>query len=118
MAYLDFSERFVAADVQDADVIEPGFSPREWSVIGLAHYDTRASLHKPGRIRRFVERLFDVRRANALADPRLEALRRMTVLLRRGVDKIASGEIERFFASGYTQLQLAALAGHLGKAAR
>ncbi len=54
-------------------------SPLERQVVLLATRDDRASVCRGGRVRRLLDALLGLRRANALADPRLEALRRFCV---------------------------------------
>ena len=60
-----------------------GFTPLEEQVIALAVRDTLASLEAPGRIERLVALVFGLKaQAHALADKRLEALRRAVVVTR------------------------------------
>lgn len=120
MAYLDLSEPHLAlaAAVPVRQQEASGFSPMEWAVIGLARYETRASLAAPGRFRRFVERLFDIRRPNPFASARLETLRRVAVLLRRGTAWLGADERTAFLASGFSPAQLDMLAQHLAGADR
>ncbi len=62
--------------------IEPvEFTPLEEQVITLARMDRLGSLEAPGRIERFFSLIFGLNpRMRALADPRLEALRRAVVV--------------------------------------
>ena len=61
----------------------PVFSAVEEQVITLARADTLASLEPPGMMERAVRLLFGLRaRSRALADMRLEALRRALVVTR------------------------------------
>lgn len=120
MAYLDLSGPRLAlagaAPSATGVASAPQFNAFEWAVIGLSRHDTPTSLSEPGRFRRALERFFRIRRGNALANPRLEALRRMAVLLRRGVT--SPDETARFLASGYSDDQLTALARHVDGKAR
>jgi hypothetical protein len=59
--------------------IKPEFSPLEWSVIRLARIDRLWTIQTAGRLRRFWNWI--IGRGNPeLANPKLEALRRMAVL--------------------------------------
>ncbi|WP_419828160.1 hypothetical protein [Sphingomonas sp.] len=59
------------------------FSAVEEQVITLARHDTLASLEPPGTMERAVRLMFGLRaRSRALADTRLEALRRAVVVAR------------------------------------
>jgi hypothetical protein len=59
------------------------FSPLEQQVIALARTDRFGSLEAPGRIERFFSFVFGLNPSRrALADPRLEALRRAVVCAR------------------------------------
>jgi len=117
MAYLDLSEaRLSPAFAPTAT--QTTFSGREWMVIALARGDTASSLEEPSRFRRTIEAFFKIRRANRLADPRLEALRRMAVLLRTGRGDTSAEERAGFFSAGFSRSQLAALTGFVAKAIR
>ena len=60
-------------------VSKPDFSTLEWSVIRFARLDRLWTIRAAGRIRRFWN--WVLARGNPeLADPKLEALRRMAVL--------------------------------------
>jgi alkylhydroperoxidase family enzyme len=62
---------------------EPAFSPLERQAIALGARDTLGSLEPAGRIERLVALVFGLRASSrALADPRLEALRRAAVVAR------------------------------------
>jgi hypothetical protein len=59
------------------------FTPLEEQVIELAQTDGPASLEAPGLVERLLKTIFGLRSATrALADPRLEALRRAVVVTR------------------------------------
>jgi alkylhydroperoxidase family enzyme len=64
--------------------VEPAeFSPLEEQVIALARTDGLATLETPGRIEKLFSFLFGLNLGRrALADPRLEALRRAVVVAR------------------------------------
>ncbi|WP_315761543.1 hypothetical protein [Sphingomonas sp. Y38-1Y] len=107
MAYLAFSE--VAAGSAVAPVattvapapVRASFSPLEWSVIALAKRDTIASLREPGRISMAMGLLFGERPNPRLADPKLEALRRMAVLSWKHGFEVDTSEIRNFVRAGF-----------------
>ena len=119
MAYLDLDQMFPAparsrTTQQDAARTEaaaalPGFSALEWSVIALAKHDTLASLATPGRLSRALGSVFGLGTASRLADPRLDALRRIAVHAWRRGFALPMAEINRFVAAGYAEAQIETL---------
>ena len=113
MAYLDLDNMFaspVASRAQTVAVPAPtGFSALEWSVIALAKRDTLRSLASPGRVSRAMGSLFGLGTASRLADPRLEALRRMAVYARRRGFALPMAEIQGFLAAGFAEAQIETL---------
>lgn len=104
MAYLAFAEAAAgcaAAPVPASFRPKPAFSPLEWSVVALARRDKVASLREPGRISVAMGVLFGERPNPRLADPHLEALRRMAVLSWRHGYEVDTSEIRRFVDAGY-----------------
>lgn len=98
---------------------EPASSPilsgLERSVIRLSAGDGRRSLAGPaGPAERLVGWVFGLRRPPPLADPRLEALRRLAVLFRLEGERIDGGEIADFLAHGFTIEQLGAIRALIG----
>ena len=87
MAY-DTTEAPAALSVEDEPFLlrgahEAEFSPLEEQVIDLARRDGLGSLEAPGRIERFLTFAFGLNIGRrALADERLEALRRAVVVTR------------------------------------
>jgi hypothetical protein len=77
-------------------------------VLVLARRDRVSSLSPAGPVGRALKALFGVERANMLADPRLEAMRRLAVLARRGGRSVAR-ELPRFLACGYEPRHAAAV---------
>ncbi|MCW3796730.1 hypothetical protein OMW55_02770 [Sphingomonas sp. BN140010] len=77
-------------------------SPLEWSIVAMAERDNLASLREPGRIAAALESLFGLTRANRLAHPRLEALRRVAVHAWRHHWNVPSSELKAFVAEGFT----------------
>lgn len=118
MAYLDISEAYpenlaqqqptVTAPVE-APVVTDRLSPLEWSVVALARGDRISSLYTPGRIAVAMGRIFGTSNNPRLADPRLEALRRLAVLAWHHGHVLPTSELARFFAAGFTSDQLETL---------
>ena len=85
MAYLariePAHEAFMTAGqaVSEQVVAEPGFTDLEWSIIRLAKVDRLWTLRSATRSRRLLNRFLGRNPNPALANPRLEALRRMAV---------------------------------------
>ena len=106
MAYIDFQRFEGEATQAPADTIALRSAPRdfsalEWSVVAMAQKDSLASLKAPGRIASAIGSLFGVLRNSALADPQLEALRRMAVLAWHHGYKIPMAEVVAFYAAGF-----------------
>jgi len=80
----------------------PVLTELERSVIGIARQDGLSTLRQPGRLSRWLGLLFGIRISPQLADPKLEALRRIAVLSWRRGYAIASAEVKAFLASGYS----------------
>lgn len=113
MAYLNFAETMPLAtgafspDAKAAPAgTVSGFSPLEWSVIALARRDGLSSLDEPGRVAMAIGSLFGTRRNPRLADPQLEALRRISVIAWRRGYAVPAGEVAAFRAAGFTRRQL------------
>lgn len=120
MAYLDHGTAFAAAGFdsvpapwtrQAEDTAE--FSGLEWSVIVLARRDSIASLSTPGPLARALGGLFGLGRKSMLADPRLEALRRIAVYSWRRGYTLPVSEIKRFLAAGFTSGQIEILLANI-----
>lgn len=119
MAYLDLASRFVPEDLSagaapgtatpPARMPAPRFTPLEWSVVALASQDRLSSLGEPGRMARALGGLFGLGSASRLADPRLEALRRMAVQAWHHGYLLPVSEIGRFIEAGFTMDQFEAL---------
>jgi hypothetical protein len=110
MAYRNFAEPHdtmlaprLAAPI--ADPVPARLSPLEWSVVALAQTEKLGSINRPGRIALAMHRLFGLRHANELADPRLEALRRLAVIAWHRGYAIHSSEIHAFKDAGFTMAQ-------------
>lgn len=113
MAYRAFDDvRF--APVADEPTVDaapaqhaPPFSDLELRVIVLSKSEAASSLEPPSRLSAFIAAIFGIKRANTLADPRLEALRRFTILTRTLGDRLADVEVNAFLQAGFDRMQLA-----------
>jgi hypothetical protein len=86
-----------------------GFTALEWSVIALAKNDSIGSLATPGRVSRALGGVFGLSTASRLADPKLEALRRLAVHAWRRGFALPMAEINRFIAAGFAEAQMETL---------
>ena len=106
MAYLDIDNMFAApVRSRGAQVIatkDAGFSALEWSVIAVSRRDGIASLEEPSRVSRALGSLFGFGTTSRLADPKLEALRRVAVYAWRRGYALPQVEIDRFVEAGFT----------------
>jgi len=92
-----------------------GFTALEWQVIALAQRDGLSTLNAPGRITTALETVFGFKRANPeLANPALEALRRISVLAWHRGFALPQSQINAFHAAGYSEEQLETLLGSIG----
>ncbi len=80
----------------------PVLNELERSVIGIARRDGLSTLRKPGRLSHWLGVVFGVRISPQLADPKLEALRRIAVLSWKRGYSIASAEVKAFIGAGYS----------------
>lgn len=125
MAYLTFSEiggaaaakAIAAPAVPQADPVPApaGLSALEWSVVAIARRETLSSLKRPGRIALAMGSLFGARARTPLADPRLEALRRIAVLAWHRGDNLPTSEIKSFLGAGFTTHQFETLLTSIGR---
>ena len=125
MAYLAFTDAGVAAmgestapAIRSRGAVRPHLSALEWSVVALARNDRLASLRMPGRIANAMGALFGGVRDPRLADPRLEALRRIAVLSRHQGYTVAPTEIRAFVAAGFSEDQYELIVDSLHAAIR
>lgn len=108
MAYLDLRDGgaaplFAASATQTTAA---GFARAEWQVIVLAQRDGLSSLRAPSRLHRVAEWLFGGGFNPRLADPRLEALRRVAVLAWHYGYAVPKSAIKTFVAAGFSMDQL------------
>jgi hypothetical protein len=87
------------------------FDALERHVLLLARKDRAWSLRGRGAIDRLLRGLFGVAPANTLADPRLEALRRLAVAARLGRIGAIRREATAFLSRGFTPVQRDAVLG-------
>jgi len=116
MAYLDHASAFAIAGAQAVpapwaaqDEGRVDFSPLEWTVIALSRRDSLSSLKTPGPVARAFGGLFGLGRKSMLADPQLEALRRVAVHAWRRGYTLPVSEIKRFLAAGFSSGQFETL---------
>lgn len=109
MAYVDFSDAtlppaYSGTPRHDLERAEPSrLSALEWSVVALAQRDRLSSLSQPGRMAVALGKVFGTgRSALHLADPKLEALRRIAVLSWHHGVAIPATELAAFFRAGFT----------------
>jgi hypothetical protein len=124
MAYMDTSNAFAlpaegaaarSNALSFADVARSTFTALEWSVIALAKKDSLSSLKTPGRVARAMGSVFGRGTQSRLADPKLEALRRLAIHAWRRGFALPVSELEEFVAAGFTmdkaEILLASVAG-------
>ena len=78
------------------------FSLLEWSVIQLARVDGLSTLREPGRLARFFNWMVGLGGNPKLANPRLEALRRISVLSWHYGFSVPGDDVAEFIAAGFT----------------
>jgi hypothetical protein len=106
MAYLDLAfdlprAAIAASDPAPRHDVAPQITPLERAVVYLARRDGRDTLRTPGKVGALLTFLFGSKPANALADPRLEALRRYAVMFRLKGDALPPAETERLADAGF-----------------
>jgi len=84
----------------------------EWSVVGIARNDSRRSLNLPKRKSALTRFLFSESNPR-LADPRLEALRRLAVLVWHDGPAVPPDECDTFLSAGFTGEQLHAVSTYI-----
>ena len=88
----------------------------EWQAVKLGARDPLSSLHAPSLIARIGAALFGAKFASRLADPRLEALRRIAALSWRRGYSIHPDEVRAFVAAGFSTEQYELVVDHLSAA--
>lgn len=122
MAYLNLAEMQGTAIPMPRDfaAVQPrtvtGLTALEWQVVAIAQHDRLSTLEKPGRLSIALGVLFGGERPNPrLADPRLEALRRISVLAWHKGFRLPQHEIRAFHEAGYTADQLETLLASISR---
>lgn len=105
-APVHFTPKFVEVD---------DFSPFEWSIVALASAEPMSSLRGPGIVASLLSGLFGIRTSAGLADPRLEALRRMAVLAWHDGYSVPTHEVNAFHAAGFNVAQYETLQTRIGR---
>jgi hypothetical protein len=113
MAYIDFAsehDQLLAPaprhdPVPAADAPATQLSALEWSVVAIARGDRLSSLRAPSRLSVAMGGLFGSRHNPRLADPQLEALRRMAVLSWHHGYTVPTSALTAFTDAGYTMAQ-------------
>jgi hypothetical protein len=120
MAYLAFPESggIPGAATVQAPQRDTTLSALEWTIVALAERDRVASLRTPGRVSRAMATLFGGSHNPQLADPRLEALRRMAVLTWHYGYTVPSAAVKDFLAAGFTGDQYELLVDSIASARR
>ena len=91
---------------------KPAFSPLEWSVIRLARIDRLWTIRAAGRLRRFWN--WFVGRGNPeLANPKLEALRKIAVLTWHYGFAVPGEDVRNFLSAGFSPDQYELMAGSI-----
>lgn len=120
MAYLAFPETggAPAAAALTSPTRDATLSTLEWSIVALAERDRVSSLRTPGRIAVAMAALFGGSHNPRLADPRLEALRRMAVLTWHYGYTVPSAAVKEFVAAGFSSDQYELLVDSIAAARR
>lgn len=117
MAFLAFAEPGVpsvpayAALSADRSDVPASFTALEWTVVALAERDPLSSLRTPGRMAIALGSLFGERPNPKLADPKLEALRRLAVLTWHHGYQVAQSAVRTFLEAGFSAHQYELLTG-------
>lgn len=121
MAYVNFSELqngpSGTSTVRANAPVTPrtAFSALEWQVVALARGDELSSLSTPNRLITALEAVFGFKRRNPeLANPALEALRRMSVMVWHFGSALPQSQIKAFYDAGYSEDQFETLLGSIG----
>ena len=121
MAYLAF-DAIAGGPAETVDLAtsapatQDRLGPLEWSVIAIARNDSLASLREPGRVSIAFGSIFGRYKNPRLADPRLEALRRMAVLAWHFSFAVPVSEVKAFFAAGFTAEHYETILASIGAA--
>jgi hypothetical protein len=100
-----------------AVVEEPDFSELEWSVVRLAQVDRLWTIRPLGPLRRLHSWLIGRTGSPSLANPRLEAIRRISVLSWHFGFSVPGEDVAEFLAAGFTADQYELLVTSVRRAA-
>ena len=121
MAYLNFaalqgSPITAPTDIVEAPRTQTGLSALEWQVVAIAQNDRLSSLEKPGKLATALTMVFGGQRPNpALADSRLEALRRLAVHAWHKGYTVPRAAIRAFHEAGFTAEQYETLLASISR---
>jgi hypothetical protein len=107
MAYLDLKAKIDDLNLaitfpSDVPVALDFLSSVERETIRLARFDRASSIRRVGRLRKVAARLFGLPVRSALADPRLEALRRFAIAVAHDTQSSVDREKSELRSFGYT----------------
>lgn len=91
-----------APATREQNAPDPGFTELEWSIIKLARLDRLWTLRPTTRLRRFFNRLIGRNPNPGLANPRLETLRRISVLSWHFGFTVPSEDVAEFIGAGFS----------------
>ncbi|MEO6256988.1 MAG: hypothetical protein ABIO69_09280 [Sphingomicrobium sp.] len=77
-------------------------SALEWSIVAMAERDPLSSIREHGRFITALESIFGLKRAGRLANERLEALRRVAILIWHHRWNVPKSEVAAFLAAGFS----------------
>lgn len=117
MAYLNFTGLHAGPVAIAADSAATArFTALEWAVVAIARKDRLSSLNRPSRLSTAMAVIFGGQGGDPrLADPQLEALRRVAVLGWHHGYAIPRQEISAFHAAGYTPEQYETLLASISR---
>ena len=127
MAFIDHNNVFTSGAQPLGLVAQPtahasavhetaSLSPLEWLVVAVAENDRPSSLREPGKIARTFGTLFGSSHNRALADGKLEALRRIAVRLWRQGRDYDGPDVLAFLTAGYSPAQFSLVAASIDTA--
>lgn len=123
MAYLDIADRIDAGHKRTAILAQPitsqlavTFTSLEQQVIRMAQTDPLTTLLDEAKLARLIPALFGWDQKRPLANPALEALRRIAVLSWHHGSNVDGREIDAFVAAGYSAGHYEALLVHIDQA--
>jgi hypothetical protein len=123
MAYLDIADRIDAGHRRATFLAEASashapaaFTGLEWQVIRMAQTDPLTTLLDETKLARLIPALFGWDQKRPLANPGLEALRRVAVLSWHHGHNVDAREIEAFVAAGYSTGHYDTLLAHIDQA--